>query len=75
VLQGGKSEATWASTADAATLDQRGPAGLDITPEEFLSFFGNGHAPLSSALHAFAMGLDVAAGNTARPPQPTGRNV
>ena len=43
MLQGG-SRKLQASTANAATLDQRGPAVLDITPEEFLSFLGNGHA-------------------------------
>lgn len=37
-----------ASTADAAILDQRGLEMRDITPEEFLSFFGNGYAAMRS---------------------------
>jgi len=37
-----------ASTADAAILNQRGLKMRDITPEEFLSFFGNGYAAMRS---------------------------
>jgi NitT/TauT family transport system substrate-binding protein len=37
-----------ASTADAAILDQRGLAMRDITPEEFLSYFGNGYVAMRS---------------------------
>lgn len=39
-----------ASTADAAILNQRGLAVRDITPEEFLSFFGNGYATMRSTI-------------------------
>jgi NitT/TauT family transport system substrate-binding protein len=39
-----------ASTADAAILNQRGLAVRDITPEEFLSFFGNGYVTMRSTI-------------------------
>ncbi|MCC2662469.1 MAG: taurine transporter substrate binding subunit [Geminicoccaceae bacterium] len=37
-----------ASTADAAILNQRGLKLRDITPEEFVSFFGNGYVAMRS---------------------------
>jgi NitT/TauT family transport system substrate-binding protein len=37
-----------ASTADAAILNQRGLKMRDITPEEFVSFFGNGYVAMRS---------------------------
>jgi NitT/TauT family transport system substrate-binding protein len=46
----GDIEAYAASTADAAILNQRGLAVRDITPEEFLSFFGNGFATMRSTI-------------------------
>lgn len=46
----GDIEAYAASTADAAILNQRGLAVRDITPEEFLSFFGNGYATMRSTI-------------------------
>jgi NitT/TauT family transport system substrate-binding protein len=39
-----------ASTSDAAILNQRGLKVRDITPEEFLSFFGNGYATMRSTI-------------------------
>jgi len=47
----GDIEAYAASTADAAILNQRGLAVRDITPEEFLSFFGNGFATMRSTIN------------------------
>jgi NitT/TauT family transport system substrate-binding protein len=46
----GDIEAYAASTADAAILNQRGLAVRDITPEEFLSFFGNGYVTMRSTI-------------------------
>ena len=46
----GDIEAYAASTSDAAILNQRGLAVRDITPEEFLSFFGNGYATMRSTI-------------------------
>jgi NitT/TauT family transport system substrate-binding protein len=46
----GDIEAYAASTADAAILNQRGLAVRDITPEEFLSFFGNGYATMRQTI-------------------------
>jgi NitT/TauT family transport system substrate-binding protein len=46
----GDIEAYAASTADAAILNQRGLAVRDLTPEEFLSFFGNGYATMRSTI-------------------------
>jgi NitT/TauT family transport system substrate-binding protein len=46
----GDIEAYAASTADAAILNQRGLAVRDITPEEFLSFFGNGYTTMRSTI-------------------------
>jgi len=46
----GDIEAYAASTADAAILNQRGLPVRDITPEEFLSFFGNGFATMRSTI-------------------------
>ena len=46
----GDIEAYAASTADSAILNQRGLAVRDITPEEFLSFFGNGYAVMRSTI-------------------------
>ncbi len=46
----GDIEAYAASTADAAILNQRGLAVRDITPEEFLSFFGNGYVTMRATI-------------------------
>lgn len=46
----GDIEAYAASTADSAILNQRGLAVRDITPEEFLSFFGNGYATMKGTI-------------------------
>lgn len=46
----GDIEAYAASTSDAAILNQRGLAVRDITPEEFLTFFGNGYATMRSTI-------------------------
>ena len=41
-----------ASTADAAILSQRGLGMRDITPEEFVTFFGNGYVAMRSFIDA-----------------------
>jgi NitT/TauT family transport system substrate-binding protein len=46
----GDIEAYAASTADAAILNQRGLAVRDITPEEFITFFGNGYVTMRSTI-------------------------